>query len=552
MSYKTQNNPLITKEQYAELHEYDLRTQFDKAVLEAKYTDPVSGYPDTITHHADVVIAGAGPSGLMYGLYLQKHGFNVVIIEPHDIGHTTRDWNISEEELMYLKCILDPDELRSCILGRIPGKGYFNFNELYTYRSTDLLNCIIDPEGLLELLAKKIVEYRGTTAEDIFIKSSYNCFKVKDDSVCVTTADGHAVEARLFLHGMGFADEIFYAANADRPRHIYNIVGVNAQLGKTPLPPGDVLRIWEDATYGPRLQQLLWELFMSEEPESDHATIYLFTFEKEQASLEALMHTFEEKVYDYIQTDIKKVNHLLYGRVPSPDAISDITRSIAPCVYCIGENNGISPMTACGFGIIIKTLDTIGTKLVKLLKKDTGKQSALSSRKLNRIKPSIRQLCSLSLEQLFKESMMRNQHESPEMPNKHCALLFSMFNLIRDEQGRNNILKSRIPPHFILEMLFRARTETSISIMDFLSCIAKNNRDLIPRLHSVARNYRKLIFTEIGEFFKHLGNMILFRKGHFTKSYRHIKTVLRANPFRFYREYRYVVKQARIKEKEGD
>lgn len=85
-----------------------------------------------------------------------------------------------------------------------------------------------------------------------------------------------------------------------------------------------------------------------------------------------------------------------------------------------------------------------------------------------------------------------------------------------------------------------------------VNLIAKNNRDLIPRLHSVARNYRKLIFAEIGEFFKHLGNMILFRKGHLTKSYRHIKTVLRANPFQFYREYRHIVKQARIKQKEGD
>ncbi len=543
---------MITKEQYAELREYDLRTQFDRAALEAKYTDPFSGYPDTITHRADVVIAGAGPSGLMYGLYMQKHGFDVIIIEPHDIGHTTRDWNISEEEFMCLKCILDPDELRTCIIGRIPSKGYFNFNELFTYRSSDVLSCIIDPKGLLELLAKKIIEYRGKTADDIFIKSSYDNFKLKDDSVCVITLDGHAVEARLFLHGMGFPDEIFYTANADRPGHVYNIVGVNAQVGKTPLPPGDVLRTLEDANYSSRQQQLLWELFMSEEPESDHATIYLFTFEKEQASLEALMHTFEEKVYDYIQTDIKKVNHLLYGRAPSPDAISDITRSIAPRAYCIGENNGISPVTGCGFGVIIKTLDTIGTKLVKLLKKDTGKQSALSSRKLNRIKPSIRQLCSFSLEQLFKESMMRNPQELPDMPNKHCALLFSMFNLIRDEQGRNNMLKSRISPHFILEMLLRARKETSISFVDFLNLIAKNNRDLIPRIHNVARNYRELIFAEIGEFFKHLGNMILFRKGHLKKSYRHMKTVLLANPFQFYREYRYIVKQARIKEKEGD
>jgi len=542
----TQQGCLITDEQYRTIREYEESARFDYAALARKYENPFRHNPaDASDASADVVIAGGGPSGLMYSLYLIQRGFSVIVIEPQEIGYTTRDWNISLDELMHLRCMLTEEEIMGCISGRIVSQGNIQFKNLFTYRSTNVLDIIVDPEKFLKLLGSKIVAFQKRNKEEVFFKTRYDNFTIGSDRVFVSTADGRKVEAKLFLHGMGSQDEISWFANYGSPGTYYHAVGVNARIGDTFRPHGDLLDTIEDASYGPHTQQIIWQFFMSEAPHSDCATIYIFSMEREQASLVALMKYFADTVCRYLQADVIKVNKLLYGYIPLPDDMTGIKRSIFPRVYSIGECSINSVATGCGFCMCIKNLDTIGSQLVRALKKSERHQKSLSAFRLNQIIPDMRQLCSVSIEQLFKENVMRADNESIDKPNLHNARMFKLFSLIGDEKGRNDMLKSIIRPYLFMDALVKVRTETDITMSEFFDILKSNNRNLSQRLRLIAANYWKLLLCEIKQAFKHLVLALLSGRDHISKSRLHAGNVMKAHPLRFYAAHRFLKKRAR-------
>ena len=444
---------LISEQQYDEIRVYEKSAQFDYEKLKAKYHDPFSDYPTKIDASTDVVIAGGGPSGLMYALYLVQRGFRVIVIEPREIGSTSRDWNIAMDELLQARCILSEEEIAGCIEGCIASRGSIQFRNLFTYRCRDVLDRIVNPEKFLRLLANKIIAGSGRAEEDLFYRTRYENFRVKKDRVCVLTTDGRNVEASLFLHGMGSQDEISRFANHGAKRTWYHAVGIQARIENTIRPAGDFLRTLEDATYGSHKQQIIWELFRSDEPVSDCATIYIFTMEREQMSLTAQMRYFEAHVGGYLQAEVREVHKILYGYIELPDDMTGVKRSIFPRVYSIGENSINSVATGCGFAMCIKNLDHIGAQLVRTLKRGRTSTRVFNAERLNNIKPDMRQLCTVSIEQLFKEMVMRADNEPVDKPNRHSATMFRLFSLVPDEKGRNDMLKCIIRPHLFLPAL---------------------------------------------------------------------------------------------------
>lgn len=541
--------PLFTPEQYRDVQEYQRSCRFDDVALIDKYGDPYAEYPaGPKDATADVIIAGGGPAGLMYGLFLASKGFRIVLIEPYRAGHTTREWNISLGEIMRLRCILSEEEIHSCLSGRLVNPGCFSFLKYYTYRSEEVLDRFVDPERLLLLLRERILSAQHTSADDTFLRTSYDRFFLNDSHVCVTTTDGKLLEGTLFLHAMGSQDELHYYANRHRKKASYTVAGIRAHIGDTPLPKGDILRTISDADFGSEKQQIGWEMFISEEPATDLATIYVFSMAGERGDLPDLVDYLEKTVRSYIKTDVTSVKKPLYGYIDLPDDITGTIRSMFPRVYSIGENSIISVATGCGFAFCVKNLEYIGSRLVKALNKERRKPgSALSADRLNSILPDTRLLCSVAVEQLFKETLIRGEHETAEKPNLHSAAFFRLLSLVSDTAGRNDMLKSVMRPHLLLEALLKVRKETDYTLADFFEILRSNNGDIVERLQLIARSYRYLVVCEIREIFKHLWLVLRLRRGQVQKEIRHLGTLFKANPFRFYLVYRFLMKEARGK-----
>lgn len=469
----------------------------------------------------------------MYGLYLVLQGFEVVIIEPQEIGYTNREWNISLEELMQVTCILSKEEIINCILGKIVNEGNIQFLNLFEYKCKEVLDYIVDSNKFLKTLKNKIINNLGKNEEDIFFQTHYVNFKLKKDKICVFTSDGRKIEGKLFLHGMGSQDEINYYDNVNLDKTCFNVVGINGIVGYTNRPNGDILHSFKNDTYGPNKQQIFWELFQSEEPKSDCATIYAFTIENQRCNLVELMKYFEANLFNFIQTEVKNVHKALFGFIDVPDYVNKITRSHFPRVYAIGEININSKVTGSGFAMCIKNLDFFGKKLTKVLKNDNGTFQAMNAKKLNKIRPETRKLCTLTIEQVFEQILMRSQKKYENKINIYGANMLKFYSQIGNEKKRNEMLKSVISPQFIFAILTKIKDETKRKRSYLVDILQSNQEILFKGLWIISLNYFKLILYEIKEVSKHIYFSLLLRKGQLQKSYLHIENILLANPLKF-------------------
>jgi lycopene cyclase CruA len=347
-----------------------------------------------ISGEYDLVYAGGTLSLLHAAVMAGKYGRKVMIFDRQTPAKSTRDWNISRDELLNLSSIglLTEREVDSVIVRRYK-TGWVEFYQpdgsQKRLTMENVLDCAVDADRLLGLAKSKVLAAPGST---LLAETTFTCCYQFDDHIVVQVEDRQGIpfwyRAKVLVDVMGILSPIAMQLNEGSPQtHVCPTVGTIASgYEDIDFDTGEIL-----ASIGPadissgKGRQFIWEGFPAKERQY---ITYLFFYDEADSlndkSLLSLFETYFRTLPEYKKPGSDFMIHRpVYGIIPAycHDGFNR-TREIADDhIILFGDAASLgSPLTFCGFGSMVRNLHHLTADLDRALSENN-----LSKRHLEKI-----------------------------------------------------------------------------------------------------------------------------------------------------------------------
>ena len=330
-----------------------------------------------ISGEYDLIYAGGTLSLLHAAVMAGKYKRKVMIFDRQTPAKSTRDWNISRDELLNLSSagLFTENEIDSVIVRRYK-TGWVEFYQpdgsqkrLYM---ENVLDCAVDADKLLALAKEKVLAVASST---LLAETSFICSYQFEDHIVVQVEDRHGkpfwYKAKVLVDVMGILSPIAMQLNEGSPQtHVCPTVGTIASgFEDVYFDTGEIL-----ATTGPAElfqgggRQLIWEGFPAD---AQKYITYLFFYDEADSpndkSLLSLFESYFKRLPEYKKAGKDFVIHRpVYGIIPAycHDGFNR-TREIADDhIILFGDAASLgSPLTFCGFGSMVRNLHHLTANL---------------------------------------------------------------------------------------------------------------------------------------------------------------------------------------------
>ncbi|RXK84717.1 hypothetical protein EST62_08945 [Chlorobaculum sp. 24CR] len=355
----------------------------------------------------DILYAG-GTLGLLHAAVMsRKYGRAVLLIDRAEPGRTTRDWNISEGELMRLADtgVFGEAELGSAIVRRYK-TGWVEFHAPAARRKRlymdEVLDCAVDADKLLGMARDKVLSADGSK---VLGRTSFvACYRFPDHLVVqVEAADGKPryFRTQVLVDAMGIVSPVAMQLNRGRPQtHVCPTAGTIASgFEGVDFEVGEILASTEDAERsGKRGRQLIWEGFPAK---GDEYITYLFFYDKVDSlndkSLLGLFEAYFRKLPEYKKPGPDFTIHRpVYGIIPAyfHDG-AGCTRVVSDeRIALVGDAASLSsPLTFCGFGSVVRNIDRMTSGLDRAMR--DGRLGSADLAKISAYEPNVASMANL-------------------------------------------------------------------------------------------------------------------------------------------------------------
>ncbi|MEI8032811.1 MAG: hypothetical protein WCH05_05665 [Chlorobiaceae bacterium] len=347
-----------------------------------------------ISGEYDIIYAGGTLSMLHAAVMAGTYGRKVMIFDRRMPAKSTRDWNISREELVKLSAagLFSESEVDSFIVKKYK-TGWVGFHrpdgsqkKLYMQ---NVLDCAVDTDRLLGLAGQKVLAKPGNR---VLERTTFSCCYRFEDHIVVRVmdAEGHPFyyRAKVLADVMGILSPIAMQLNRGRAQtHVCPTVGTIASGFENADPDvGEILVSTGPAeTDAGGTRQLIWEGFPAQ---GDKYITYLFFYDEVDSPndkrLLTLFESYFKRLHEYKRPGKDFLIHRpVYGIIPAycHDGFNR-TREIADDrIILLGDAASLaSPLTFCGFGSMVRNLHHLTADLDWAISQDT-----LEKRHLERI-----------------------------------------------------------------------------------------------------------------------------------------------------------------------
>ncbi|MGB8247116.1 MAG: hypothetical protein WCE98_03795 [Chlorobium sp.] len=336
---------------------------------------PGSELPEgaAVSGEFDLIYAGGTLSFLHAAVMVKQHNRKVLVFDRHFPAQSTRDWNISRDELLRLAGtgVFSEAELDSVIVRRYTS-GWVEFHKpdgsQKRLSMQHVLDCAVDADRLLGMAKDRVLSGQENSVLDGM--SFLACYRFPDHIVVEVEDRGGArfyFRAKVLVDVMGILSPIARQLNHGHPQtHVCPTVGTIASgFEHVDFDTGEILASTGPAeTGGGGGRQLIWEGFPAE---GDRYITYLFFYDEVDSendkTLLGLFETYFRRLPEYKQPGRNFVIHRpVYGIIPAyfHDGISR-TRVIADDrIVLFGDAASLaSPLTFCGFGSMVRNLQRL-------------------------------------------------------------------------------------------------------------------------------------------------------------------------------------------------
>jgi lycopene cyclase CruA len=420
----------------------------------------VSGAPPAgleIEADYEIIYAG-GVLGLLHAAVMScRYKRRVMVFDAHMVGHTHRDWNISDEELKEFERVglFTKEETEAAVANRYRS-GFVKFHDTGSRVKTPplwidgVLDVAVEADKLLGLAASKI-ERSQTNSELMnglrFVRCYVQPERVAVEVEEVRTGRRRLFGARLFVDATGTNSPVARQLNNGRSlTHVCPTVGTVArgfvrgsEPDKVDFSVGEILVSNEDAQ---EHRQLIWEGFAGSR-QRDEYTTYLFFYDAVNSpadkSLLALFERYFESLPRYKRKGTQwRVVKPVFGYIPSfhNHGWANRKRTAANRLMLVGDSAGLSsPLTFCGFGSHVRNLHRL-THLTHLaLKADMLDEAALSE--INAYEARVAQMAS------FAEFLRPTAKSEPAAVNETLNAVMAALHSL-DERVRRELFQDRM------------------------------------------------------------------------------------------------------------
>ncbi len=394
-----------------------------------------------ISGEYDLIYAGGTLSLLHAAVMAGKYGRKVMIFDRQTPAKSTRDWNISRNELLNLADIgLFTEREIDAVIVRRYKTGWVEFykpdGSQKRLSMENVLDCAVDADMLLGLAKEKVVAASGSTllAGTSFTK----CYQF-DDHIVVQVADCKGqpfwYKAKVLVDVMGILSPIAMQLNEGLPQtHVCPTVGTIASgFENIDFDTGEILVSTGPAdTSAGKGRQLIWEGFPAKEKQY---ITYLFFYDEADSpndkSLLSLFETYFRTLPEYKKPGTDFVIHRpVYGIIPAycHDGFNR-TREIADDhIILFGDAASLgSPLTFCGFGSMVRNLHHLTADLDRALSENNLSKRHLE--KINAYEPNV-----ASMANLMKYMCFNAATDEP--------------NFVNDLMNEVMIVLDDLPPHY--------------------------------------------------------------------------------------------------------
>ena len=360
-----------------------------------------------ISGEYDLVYAGGTLSLLHAAVMAGKYGRKVMIFDRQTPAKSTRDWNISRNELLNLSAIglLTESEVDSVIVRRYK-TGWVEFYQpdgsQKRLTMENVLDCAVDADMLLALAKDKVLAASGSK---LLSETSFTCCYQFDDHIVVQVEDCQGkpfwYRAKVLVDVMGILSPIAMQLNEGMPQtHVCPTVGTIASgFENVDFDTGEILASLGPAdTFSGKGRQLIWEGFPAKERQ--YITYLFFYDEADSLNDKSLLSLFE--TYFITLPQYKKpgadfmIHRPVYGIIPAfcHDGFNR-TREIADDhIILFGDAASLgSPLTFCGFGSMVRNLHHLTADLDRALSENNMSKKHLE--KISAYEPNVASMANL-------------------------------------------------------------------------------------------------------------------------------------------------------------
>jgi lycopene cyclase CruA len=360
-----------------------------------------------ISGEYDLIYAGGTLSLLHAAVMAGKYGRKVMIFDRQTPAKSTRDWNISRNELLNLSDIglFTESEVDSVIVRRYK-TGWVEFYQpdgsQKRLTMDNVLDCAVDADKLLGLAKEKVLAAARTT---LLAETSFTSCYQFDDHIVVQVEDRQGKQswykAKVLVDVMGILSPIAMQLNEGYPQtHICPTVGTIASgFENIDYNTGEILvSIGPADTSSGKGRQLIWEGFPAE---GRQYITYLFFYDEADSpndkSLLSLFETYFRTLPEYKMPGTDFIIHRpVYGIIPAycHDGFNR-TREIADDhIILFGDAASLgSPLTFCGFGSMVRNLHHLTADLDRSLSDNNLSKKHLE--KISAYEPNVASMANL-------------------------------------------------------------------------------------------------------------------------------------------------------------
>jgi lycopene cyclase CruA len=429
----------------------------------------VKGNPPSHLSVADEfeIIYAGGTLGLLHAAVMASHyKHDVLVFDAHTVGKTSREWNISDEELKEFEHagLFTKEEIEQSVVNRYDS-GFIKFHDANSSMKApplwmnDVLNVALDAENLLALAKNKIEESEtGSKLIDglQFIRAYITKEKIFVEVEEKKTEQRKLFAARLFIDSTGMNSLVSRQLNDGKAiTHVCPTVGTIAkgfvrgkETDQVDFNVGEILVSTEDAS---DYRQLIWEGFAGNEARDEYST-YLFFYDAIDSPADKSLLNLFERYFESLQTYKKqgaqwRVVKPVFGFIPSVhhQGWSNKKQTAGDRVMLIGDAAGCStPLTFCGLGAFVRKLRRL-THLTHLaLGADMLDASALSQ--INANDSRLAQMSNLA------EFMRPMPKSKPSVVNETMNALMTVLHSL-DETVRRELFQDQMTFNSFKSML---------------------------------------------------------------------------------------------------
>ncbi len=407
----------------------------------------------------DVVIAGGGPSGALFGAMLSDRGHKVLIIERNHTWPRCVTWNLARDEFENLSRIpvLSPFLWSTLVVGEYR-EGVFQIHDKTapsgrrTFNFDHILNISLDEDQFYSLLSRR---------SGLSVRFGSSACLVGTDSegayVRCTSQEGECmIRGRLFIDARGCFSPLAELVNGRRiTESVYNMVGIHT-TGNIPwipneagtMPIGLICATFDNEIsvgIGQPVQPILERFTDYFNGESRGDVFYYFTRTAEFQDLAPMLDHMLEKIPHIVPGFKEKmIDKTFYGHAagyyqPSPFGTRVHQTSAGDRTLLIGvAAQQYSGLTGCAFGALARNALQMGEQVSQALQRDRLDYSTLAG-----IDIDPRERASQAITDLFAGTMELAPHESYGSVNRDWLAVLSAADGL-EARDKNDMFKDKM------------------------------------------------------------------------------------------------------------